>query len=81
MRFLVVLAVLVSPAIAADAPKPASVDPAKQVAVTLTVQDWQAVLNSVSDSASVSARDAARIDQAIVAQIRGQLPANSQPGK
>ena len=52
---------------------PPQIDPAKPATVTLPIQDWQAVLASISDSAHVSAREANRITQNVVAQIQPQL--------
>jgi hypothetical protein len=66
---------------AAPAPAPAPVDPNKPVTVTLSVQDWQAVLASVSDSARISARDASRINQTIASQAQAQLAPPSAPAK
>jgi hypothetical protein len=66
------------PALAA-APQPAA-DPAKPISVTLPLADWQAVVNSVGDSARISARDANRIAQSIVGQVQVQI-APPQPAK
>jgi hypothetical protein len=67
------LALFASSAIAATPQQPAPVDPNKPVTVTISVQDWQAVLSSVSDSGHVSARDANRIGQSIVSQVQSQI--------
>lgn len=64
---------------AADAPP--KIDPEKLVAVTLPVEDWQAIVASVGDSGRVSARDANRINQIIATQINQQLAASPRPKK
>lgn len=74
MKTLFALSLLLAtPAYPADAPK---IDPAKPAGVTLSVQDWQAVLVSLSDSSRLSARDANRITQTIISQVQAQI----QPG-
>lgn len=76
LAFVIAILILTTSAFAIDAPSP-KVDPVKPVTVTLTVQDWQAVLLSVQDSAGVSARDANRISQTIMNQVRPQVAPQS----
>lgn len=74
------LAFLLLSAAARAAEAPPKIDPAKPVSVSLPVQDWQIVINSVAQSEQVSARDANRITQSIVSQAQPQL-APAQPAK
>lgn len=67
---------LLSSAVAFASPEPSNptaIDPTRQVTITLPVQDWKAVLDSVSDSAGITARDASRINQTIISQLQAQL--------
>lgn len=70
-RVLAIFLLSAFPVVASPPRQP--VDPVKPVSVTLPIQDWQAVLSSVQDSARLSARDANRISQTIVNQVQAQL--------
>lgn len=50
-----------------------TIDPNKPITITLPAQDWQWVIQSLSDSANVSARDANRIVQTIGVQAKPQI--------
>ena len=71
MKIVLALLLISTAAFASEAPP--KFDPAKQVTVTLAVQDWQAVVTSVGNSDRVSAHDANRINQTIAAQVNQQL--------
>jgi len=73
MRCTLTLAFALVACSAIATPASAPVDPNKLVTVSLTFVDWKAIVSSLSDSAYVSARDAARINQSIAAQARTQL--------
>jgi hypothetical protein len=60
---------------------PAPIDPNKLVTFTLPLRDTKAVLDSLFDSAVVSARDANRISQSIVSQVQPQVAPASAPAK
>ena len=81
MKHLVVFLLCVSTPIFAADTKPPPVDPAKQVTVVLPLQDWQAVVSSIGDSAVISARDANRIEKAIASQVQPQIAPAQAPAK
>ena len=66
------LVLLASPAFAA-APAQAPLDPNKVVTIAIPVKDVQAILSSLTDSATISAREANRIANEIGTQAQAQL--------
>jgi hypothetical protein len=67
------LSLFASSTLAATPQATAPDDRNKPAVVTLSIQDWQAVLASIGDSGSVSARDANRIGHSIVSQVQSQI--------